>query len=81
MIVAEIATPSWKRWLLLSLISLAFVVNFIDRQILSLVAPLLRAELHLSNSEYGVIVFAFLLGMASFQIPNGLLMDQFGARR
>ncbi len=78
---AASATTSWKRWLLLSLISLAFVVNFVDRQILSLVAPLLREELHLSNSEYGVIVFAFLLGMASFQIPNGLLMDRFGARR
>jgi ACS family hexuronate transporter-like MFS transporter len=81
MMAAESAAPSRKRWLVLSLISLAFIVNFVDRQILSLVAPLLRAELHLSNSEYGVIVFAFLLGMASFQIPNGLLMDRAGPRR
>jgi MFS family permease len=37
--------------------------------------------LGLSNSQYGIILFCFLLGMAVFQVPNGLLMDGAGARR
>ncbi len=69
------------RWVLLALVSLAFIINFLDRQVLSVLAPTIRRELGLSNSEYGIIVFCFLLGMAVFQIPNGMLMDRAGARR
>lgn len=69
------------RWALLAMVSLAFIINFLDRQVLSVLAPTIRHELNLSNSEYGAILFCFLLGMAVFQIPNGLLMDRAGARR
>jgi ACS family hexuronate transporter-like MFS transporter len=69
------------RWALLALVSGAFIINFLDRQVLSVLAPTIRHELGLSNSQYGVIVFCFLLGMAVFQVPNGLLMDRLGARR
>ncbi len=69
------------RWTLLALVSLAFVINFLDRQVLSVLAPTIRKELNLSNSQYGFIVFSFLLGMATFQVPNGLLMDRKGPRR
>jgi len=69
------------RWWLLALVSLAFVINFLDRQVLSVLAPTIRRELHLTNTDYGIIVFCFLLGMAAFQVPNGLLMDRAGPRR
>jgi len=69
------------RWALLAMVSLAFIINFLDRQVLSVLAPTIRHELNLSNSQYGVIVFCFLLGMAVFQVPNGMLMDRLGARR
>ncbi len=72
--------PARLRWSLLALVSLAFVINFLDRQVLSVLAPTIRKELNLSNSQYGFIVFSFLLGMASFQVPNGLLMDRIGPR-
>jgi ACS family hexuronate transporter-like MFS transporter len=77
------AGPSFSRlrWALLALVSLAFVINFLDRQVLSVLAPTIRHELGLSTSQYGVIVFCFLLGMAAFQVPNGLLMDRAGTRR
>jgi ACS family hexuronate transporter-like MFS transporter len=69
------------RWALLALVSLAFIINFLDRQVLSVLAPTIRHELGLSNSQYGVIVFCFLLGMAVFQVPNGMLMDRIGPRQ
>ena len=60
--------PETLRWWILLLFS-AMTVNFLDRQVLSLVAPVLRDDLHLSNTEYGTIVFCFLLGMTLGQIP------------
>ena len=68
------------RWVLLGLISLAFAINFVDRQTLSTIAPLLRDELHLSNTDYSFIVASFLLGMAIFQVPIGALMDRLGPK-
>ncbi len=69
------------RWALLAMVSVAFIINFLDRQVLSVLAPTIRHELGLSNSQYGVILFCFLLGMAVFQVPNGLLMDRIGPRQ
>ncbi len=63
------------------MVSIAFVINFLDRQVLSVLAPTIRHELSLSQTQYGVIVFSFLLGMALFQIPNGMLMDRAGPRQ
>jgi len=69
------------QWGILLLLFFAITINILDRQVLSLVAPVLRDELHLSNTEYGAIVFCFLLGMAVGQLPIGLLLDRIGARR
>ena len=63
------------------LLFLAITINVLDRQVLSLVAPVLREQLHLSNTQYGVIVFAFLFGMAVGQVPVGVLIDRIGARK
>jgi len=80
---SEVSQPAVSplRWALLALVSTAFVINFLDRQVLSVLAPTIRRELHLTNSQYGLIVFCFLLGMATFQVPNGLLMDRAGPRK
>jgi len=68
------------RWRILALLVVSLMVNLVDRQVLSLVAPVMRDELHISNTGYGVIVAAFLLGMTLFQIPVGTALDRAGAR-
>ena len=68
------------RWTLLALISTAFIINFIHRQTLATLAPVLRDELSLSSIDYSFMVVAFLLGMGLFQLPVGLLMDRKGPR-
>lgn len=73
--------PPSLRWWILLLLFLAIGINILDRQVLSLVAPVLRDQLHISNSQYGLIVFFFLLGMTLGQLPVGLMMDRVGARR
>jgi ACS family hexuronate transporter-like MFS transporter len=64
----------------LALLFLSIAVNLFDRQVLSLMAPLIRDDLHLSNPQYSYILFFFLLGMTLFQIPAGQMIDRKGAR-
>lgn len=71
---------SRRRWVILALLFLITVINFIDRQTLSVLAPVIRASFHLSNTQYGRIVSAFQFGMMSGEIPMGAIMDRLGAR-
>ncbi len=71
---------SRRRWVILGLIFTVTVINFIDRQTLSVLAPVLRATYHLSNEAYGRIVAALQFGMMSGEFPMGWLMDRIGAR-
>jgi ACS family hexuronate transporter-like MFS transporter len=71
---------SGKRWWVLTLLFLSIAVNLFDRQVLSLMAPLIRDEFQLSNTQYSYILFFFLLGMTLFQIPVGMMIDRKGAR-
>ncbi|MCS7024340.1 MAG: MFS transporter [Bryobacteraceae bacterium] len=68
------------RWRILALLFLVTVMNFVDRQSLSVVAPLLTQSLGLSNSDYGHIVAAFQAGMMLGEFPMGILMDRKGVR-
>ena len=69
-----------KRWVILSLLFAITVINFIDRQTVSVLAPLIKAAFHLSNEAYGRIVAAFQFGMMSGELPMGWVMDRWGCR-
>jgi MFS transporter, ACS family, hexuronate transporter len=69
------------RWIVLLLIVLAASINYIDRQVLSVLAPVLRQEFGWTNTAYSTLVFAFLLGWALGEIPIGVYMDRVGPRK
>ena len=71
---------SEKRWVVVGLLSASIAINLIDRQALSVMAPLIRAALELSPSQYGYITAAFQTGMLLGQVPAGSLMDSLGTR-
>lgn len=75
--------PLWRqvRWRILALLFLVTVINFVDRQTLSVVAPVLREQFHLSATQYGTIVSSFMFGMMAAEFPMGWVMDRFGVRR
>ncbi len=68
------------RWWVLVLLLLSLAVNLIDRQVLSVLAPVIRDQMRLSSTQYSYIVFSFLLGMTLFQVPAGILLDRRGVR-
>ena len=74
------AEPSRKRWGVLALLFFSIMVNLLDRQVLSVMAPVIRDELGLTNTDYSLVLFFFLLGLTLFQFPVGALIDRKGAR-
>lgn len=68
------------RWVSLSLLLGITIINFIDRQTVSVLAPILFQKLHLTNAQYGRIVAAFQFGMMSGEFPLGWIMDSWGVR-
>ncbi len=69
------------RWGIAGTIFLATTINYIDRQALSVAAPVIREDLGLSNEQYGYIVSAFLLSYAIMQIVSGRLVDILGTKK
>lgn len=63
------------------LLFLLIAICILDRQILSVLAPVLSVSLHLTNTQYGTILFCFLAGMTLGQIPVGMMIDRIGARK
>ncbi|MGH9378321.1 MAG: hypothetical protein ACRD1I_05925, partial [Terriglobia bacterium] len=60
-----------RRWWIVILLSASIGINLVDRQVLSVVAPVLRQQLSLSNTQYSYIILAFQLGLLLAQAPAG----------
>jgi len=69
-----------RSWLIVGLISLVALINYFDRQSLSVVATHFQAELHLSDEGYGHIVSLFLLASAFSYLGAGFITDWLGTR-
>ncbi len=69
------------RWWIAGLLFASTVINYIDRQTLSLLAPYLKRDYHWTNSDYANIVIAFRAAYSIGQTVFGRMMDRFGTRR
>jgi MFS family permease len=56
-------------------------INYVDRGAMPTAAPLLRLDLHFSDTQMGILLSAFFWTYAVMQIPIGLLAERFGAHR
>jgi MFS transporter, ACS family, D-galactonate transporter len=68
-------------WRVLVLLALSIFINYIDRGNLSIAAPLLKDELHLSASQLGILLSSFLWAYMLGQLPAGWLIDRFNVNR
>ena len=76
----QLTLPSRVRWTIVALLSSSIAINLIDRQVLSVLAPILREELRLSATQYAYITASFQLGMMAGQVPVGAFIDRIGTR-
>ena len=74
------AIPS-LRWWIGGLLFASTVINYIDRQTLSLLAPYLKQDYHWTNTDYANLVIAFRVAYSIGQTLNGRLMDRIGTKR
>ena len=65
----------------MALLVTAAVLNYFDRSALAIANPLIRADLHLSVAQMGMLLSAFLFAYAFCQLPIGALLDRIGPKR
>src|SRR5512140_765743 len=69
------------RWWIGALLFASTVINYIDRQTLSALAPYLKQDYHWSNTDYAHIVIAFRVAYSIGLTLCGRLLDRIGTRR
>ncbi len=77
-----IATPPQTRyrWVICALIFLATTINYMDRQILSLLKPMLDEQLRWTNEQFGAVNSAFQGAYAVSVFFFGWLIDRYGTK-
>ncbi len=68
------------RWYIAALLFTATVINYVDRQALSVLSPVITKELHLSTIQYANILSAFLYAYTVMYIVSGIIVDRWGTR-
>jgi ACS family hexuronate transporter-like MFS transporter len=65
---------------MISLVFLATVINYLDRQTLSVVAPVITEQFHMSNVAYSRVIFAFMLAYTVMNGVSGPMVDRLGTK-
>jgi MFS transporter, ACS family, hexuronate transporter len=78
---SEAAPAGRLRWYIGGLLFLSTVINYIDRQTLSVLAPYIKTEYHWSNSDFALLIIAFRVAYALGQTASGRMLDRVGTRR
>jgi len=68
------------RWTICGLLFFATTINYIDRQVLSILAPQLQTLFGWGEKDYGYIVMAFQIAYAIGLLFTGRFLDRFGVR-
>src|ERR1700722_7007880 len=69
-----------SRWVMLAFAFVAPVINYLDRQTLSVLAPLLLERFKISATTYSHIIFAFMLAYTVMNGVSGALLDRLGTK-
>jgi ACS family hexuronate transporter-like MFS transporter len=68
------------RWTICALIFFATTVNYLDRQVIGILKPLLESDLNIGEKAYSHIIMAFQLCYAFGMVIAGRLIDRFGTK-
>ena len=70
----------WGRWAIVLLLFFAMTLNYVDRQMIAILKPLLSREFRWSEADYADIVTAFQAAYAASYFLLGRFVDRFGAK-
>jgi len=69
------------RWFIVTTLLAASGLSFFDRQVLSVLAPVITRDLRMDNVAYSWVVFAFILAYSVMFTVGGRIIDRLGTRR
>lgn len=72
--------PTNFRWSIVVLLFCATTINYIDRQVIGLLKPILQADLGWDEADFGFIITIFNTAYAVGMIIGGRMLDKFGTR-
>ncbi|MFD1165915.1 MFS transporter [Sphingobacterium daejeonense] len=70
-----------RRWFIIAVIFLAIVFNYYDRQIVSILKPMLKDEFDLGDDGYALVINVFTVFYALMYPVSGWLVDKFGEKK
>ncbi|WP_406695053.1 MFS transporter [Singulisphaera sp. Ch08] len=76
---SPIRAERWA-WGICWLMFASTVLNYMDRQSIALVGPMIQKEFKLSFADFGWVLASFQLSYAVFQVPAGYLVDRWNVR-
>lgn len=74
-------SPDKRRWLIVSIIFIITAFSYIDRQVVSILKPILKEEFSLDDAGYALIINVFTICYALMYPVSGWLVDRFSARK
>ncbi|HOG13001.1 MAG TPA: MFS transporter [Smithellaceae bacterium] len=78
---AEFKVSGFQRTSILVVCFLLYLINFMDRQVLSAVLEPMKIDLGLTDAQAGILQTAFFLSMAVLGIPASYLVDRWSRRK
>ena len=69
------------RWRIATLLAVITTINYVDRSVFGVVAPVVRGEFGIGEADYGLITSGFLLAYGIGQLISGPLIDRLGTKR
>ncbi|MEX2261670.1 MAG: MFS transporter [Bryobacteraceae bacterium] len=76
----SLRVSSRYRWVILALLFFATTINYLDRIVFSVLIPIIREEMNLSEQDYGNLTGAFQIAYTAGFLIAGKFIDRFGTR-
>jgi MFS transporter, ACS family, hexuronate transporter len=73
--------PGRMRWLVCALLFFATTTNYMDRQVLGILAPILQKDLHWTQQGYGNMIACFTFAYGLAYLLSGRIIDRLGTRK
>lgn len=70
-----------RRWILLALLVAANILNYVDRQVIAILKPVIEKDLGWTDADYGTLAALFQFSAAVAFAFTGGIVDRLGARR
>jgi ACS family hexuronate transporter-like MFS transporter len=69
-----------RRWALLTLLIVAGILNYVDRQVISVLKPMIETDMGWTDHDYGKLASLFQLSAALAYIGTGWIVDRLGVK-